>query len=146
MSFGYQFITDPKYKNNKEQPPADPVLTGENDQPHFRFSLFQRFQNTLVKEHQDLLFGERDLQLLIYILHCYILNNSLDLDTLDKIVKNLQMNLTESDIMSLSEARVGNLARSLKQVVHSRGMIKFTEFEQTVSKIFLEKYRYRQGQ
>jgi hypothetical protein len=48
--------------------------------------------------------------------------------------------------MSLSEARVGNLARSLKQVVGSIGMTKYQEFEQMVSKIFIEKYRYRSEQ
>lgn len=140
MSFGYQFITDPKFRNLKESPPLDPErpIPSDDGRP-FRFSLFQRFAHTLTKEHSDLLFGERDLQLLIYILHCYVLNNSLDKETIAKIVKNLQLNLTESELMALTEARVGNLARSLKML---NGQ--FTEFEKIVSKIYIEKARYRE--
>jgi hypothetical protein len=52
----------------------------------FRFSLFQRFARTLQEQHSDLLFGEKDIQLLIYVLHTYVLNNSLDTETIEKII------------------------------------------------------------
>ncbi len=77
------------------------------------------------------------------MLHTYILNNSLDTETISKIIQNLQQNLTESELRSLSESRVANLARSLKIATGSRGMTQFKEFEDTVSKLYLEKYRMR---
>lgn len=80
---------------------------------------------------------------MIYVLHTYVLNNSLDNETIEKIVKNLQLNLTESELRSLGESRVANLARSLKIVSGSRGMIQFKEFEEAVSKVYLEKYKMR---
>jgi very-short-patch-repair endonuclease len=51
--------------------------------------------------------------------------------------------LTESELRSLGESRVANLARSLKIATGSRGMTQFKEFEETVSKLYLEKYRMR---
>lgn len=72
-----------------------------------------------------------------------MLNNSLDSETIEKIVKNLQLNLTESELRSLGESRVANLARSLKIVTGARGMSQFKEFEEAVSKVYLEKYRLR---
>ena len=48
MSFGYQFITDPKQKNTREvipEGPSVPIMT--QDGRPFRYSLFQRFARTL---------------------------------------------------------------------------------------------------
>ncbi len=81
--------------------------------------------------------------MLIYVLHTYVLNNSLDSETIEKIVQNLQLNLTESELRSLGESRVANLARSLKIVTGSRGMSQFKEFEEAVSKVYLDKYKMR---
>jgi very-short-patch-repair endonuclease len=72
-----------------------------------------------------------------------MLNNSLDSETIIKIIQNLQMNLTESELRSLGESRVANLARSLKIATGSRGLTQFKEFEEAVSKVYLEKYRMR---
>jgi hypothetical protein len=71
------------------------------------------------------------------------LNNSLEDQVIEKIVKNLQLNLTESDLVAMGESRVANLARSLKQVVLQRGKTEFKEFEQMVSNVYLKKYKYR---
>ena len=62
------------------------------------------------------------MQLLIYVLHTYILNNSLDTETISKMVLTLQENLSESELRSLGESRIANLARSLKIITGSRGM------------------------
>jgi very-short-patch-repair endonuclease len=83
------------------------------------------------------------MQLLIYVLHTYILNNSLDTETISKMVLTLQQNLSESELRSLGESRIANLARSLKIITGSRGMPQFKEYEQTVTKIYLDKLRMR---
>jgi hypothetical protein len=49
------------------------------------------------------------------------------------MITNLQSNLTESELLSMQESRVANLARSLKQVVVQRQKTEFTEFEKMVS-------------
>ena len=67
--------------------------------------------------------------MLIYILHTFVLNNSRDDETIEKIINNLQMNMTESDLRSLGESRIANLARSLKYLVEQRGKLGFKEFE-----------------
>jgi hypothetical protein len=61
MSFGYQFITDPKLKNNREVIPIGPESNMTRDGKPFRYSLFQRFARTLQEENSDLLFGEKDM-------------------------------------------------------------------------------------
>jgi hypothetical protein len=53
------------------------------------------------------------------------------------MIKNLQENLTESELVSMGESRVANLARSLKQVVLQRGKTEFKEFEQMASNVYL---------
>jgi very-short-patch-repair endonuclease len=83
------------------------------------------------------------MQLLIYVLHTYILNNSLDVETISKMVLTLQENLSESELRSLGESRIANLARSLKIITGSRGMPQFKEYEQTVTKIYLDKQKMR---
>lgn len=59
------------------------------------------------------------------------------------MIKNLQENLTESELVSMGESRVANLARSLKQVVLQRGKTEFKEFEQMASNVYLQKYKHR---
>jgi len=98
----------------------------------------------LQEQHADLLFSNEDMQLLIYILHTYILNNSLEDQVIVNITKNLQEHLTESELHTLSESRVANLARSLKQIVGQRGKTEFKEYEQMVSNVYLSKYKHRQ--
>ena len=71
------------------------------------------------------------------------MNNSLEDQVIEKIVNNLQVNLTESDLLALGESRVANLARSLKQIVYQRGKTEFKEFEQMASNVYLKKYKYR---
>ena len=63
---------------------------------------------------------------------------------IEKIVRNLQAHLTESELHTLSESRVANLARSLKQIVGQRGKTEFKEYEQMVSNVYLSKYNHRQ--
>jgi very-short-patch-repair endonuclease len=72
------------------------------------------------------------------------LNNSLDDEVIEKIVQNLQQNLSESELHTLSESRVGNLARSLKQIVGQRGKTQFKEYEKMVSGVYLNKFKHRQ--
>jgi hypothetical protein len=95
--------------------------------------LFRSFSRILEEQYADLLNSNEDIELLIYILHTYILNNSLDNDRIVKMITNLQSNLTESELLSMQESRVANLARSLKQVVVQRQKTEFTEFEKMVS-------------
>ena len=71
------------------------------------------------------------------------MNNSLEDQIIEKMIKNLQQNLTESELLSMGESRVANLARSLKQVVIQRGKTEFKEFENMVSKIYLQKHKHR---
>lgn len=59
------------------------------------------------------------------------------------MITNLQSNLTESELLSMQESRVANLARSLKQVVVQRQKTEFTEFEKMVSQVYLKKYSQR---
>ena len=59
------------------------------------------------------------------------------------MVLNLQNNLSESDIRTLAESRVGNLARSLKVISGNREMAEFQDFEKTVTKIYLDKLKMR---
>ncbi len=121
MSFGFQFITDDR-KLLKRDVPEGPANSNREDGRPFRFSLFQRFHKQLLENHQDLLFEEKDPHLLIYILYTYVLNNSLDFATMEKMVKNLQLNITESDLRNLNEPRLANLARSLKNITDIREM------------------------
>ncbi len=95
--------------------------------------MFRSFSRILEEQYADLLNSNEDIELLIYILHTYILNNSLDNDRIVKMITNLQSNLTESELLSMQESRVANLARSLKQVVVQRQKTEFTEFEKMVS-------------
>jgi len=101
------------------------------------------FARILQEQHQDLLYSNEDIELLIYILNTYVLNNSLEDQVIEKMVKNLQQNLTESDLVAMGESRVANLARSLKQIVLQRGKTEFKEFEQMASNVYLKKYKYR---
>ena len=95
--------------------------------------MFRSFSRILEEQYADLLNSNEDIELLIYILHTYILNNSLDNDRIVKMITNLQSNLTESELLSMQESRVANLARSLKQVGVQRQKTEFTEFEKMVS-------------
>ncbi len=50
------------------------------------------FARILQEQHQDLLYSNEDIELLIYILNTYVLNNSLEDQVIEKMVKNLQQN------------------------------------------------------
>lgn len=52
-------------------------------------------------------------------------------------------NLTESELFTMGESRVANLARSLKQIVYQRGKTEFKEFEMMASRVYLTKYKQR---
>jgi len=47
------------------------------------------FARILQEQHQDLLYSNEDIELLIYILNTYVLNNSLEDQVIEKMVKNL---------------------------------------------------------
>lgn len=83
-------------------------------------------------------------------MHTYALNNSLDYETIDGIVKNLIKNVTESDLNNTQESRVGNLARSLMAIQGStRDRIpyqpsqEFIDFLTLAKGIFIKKHNNR---
>jgi hypothetical protein len=43
MSYGFQFITEPKFTNKKEKIPEGPATSPDDGQRPFRFSIFSRF-------------------------------------------------------------------------------------------------------
>ena len=83
MSYGYQFITDSKFANRKEMAPEGPTSpiqrrnSDDGDRRPFRFSIFGRFQRDFLENHLETIQSNKDINLLVYILHTFILNNSL---------------------------------------------------------------------
>lgn len=60
MSYGYQFVMDPKLNNPKEMPPEGPYQENEGAKK-FRYSMFGRFAKELTSNHRDMLFTEKDI-------------------------------------------------------------------------------------
>ena len=60
-----------------------------------------------------------------------------------KIASTLVANLTESTLRDYAESRVGNLARSLKELCRNEKFSKLIPFEKVASQIYLEKVRKR---
>ena len=116
MSFGYQFITDPKYSSIRDRGPEGPTtpIDSNNGRP-FRYSIFQRFYRKIMANHQHILFEQSDIPLLVYIMNTFVLNNSQDSATIDMMAKNLRDHITEQTLKDeFTEGRVLNLARTLK--------------------------------
>jgi hypothetical protein len=55
MSYGYQFMTDQRFYNSRDQPPQidglDQRMTTNEDERPFRFGLFSRFARELTTNH-----------------------------------------------------------------------------------------------
>ena len=97
-----------------------------------------------------MLFEQKDIKLLMYILHLYVLNNSLDKETLLRIINNLRENLSESDIAEQNYPRLAVLGRSLKQIINKAdsGMEinnEIRDFEKMVSAMVVAKYEKTEG-
>lgn len=99
MSYGFQFITDPKFLNKRAiipEGPSTPIQNreGSNGRP-FRFSIFHRFQRDFLENHMELIKGNKDFNLLVYILHIFVLNSSLQVDAILSLVDYFAENLKE---------------------------------------------------
>lgn len=154
MSYGYQFITDPKFINRKDQGPegpSSPIPSRNNDggdKRPFRFSIFGRFQREFLQGHLETIKANKDINLLVYILHTFILNNSLQAEAILGMVYFLAENLKEQDLLVMGESRLGNLARSLKLLLlNNNGELAqnktLVDFEAQVSRIFVSRYSQR---
>lgn len=53
MSFGYQFVTDQRFRNQRDQAPEEPLIEKKDARP-FRYSIFARFAKELEMNHQDI--------------------------------------------------------------------------------------------
>jgi hypothetical protein len=70
--------------------------------------------------HLEKMMAEKEINLLVYILSIYLLNNSLNTQLVDNLAHFLADNLNEQDLLSMSESRLGNLNRSLKLLNRQR--------------------------
>lgn len=163
MSFGYQFITDPKHENNRDKPPQGPEQRPQGDERPFRFSLFNRFSRQLIEQRSDLIFSDNDIPLLVYILHAFLLNNSLDVESIMKMTNVIYRSVgtSEENIKALKGQRPIVLARSLKglliQLKNDRNIANIGEytkdlkledlekFEKAVSKVAVEMHKSEGG-
>lgn len=92
-------------------------------------------------DHPTLFEETADSQLLAFFLHTFLLNNSRDEDSINKILNNLVNNFTESDIEAMPLKRLNILAKSLRYLVLCSNLTDLEEYERMVYNICVEKNR-----
>ena len=58
----------------------------------------------------------KDFDVIIFLLYTFMLNNSKDLETMEKMIQNIMTNLSESQLKEMHENRSSTLAKVFFQI------------------------------